>query len=221
MPSTRTVERPSDALRVANRYLRYERPLSALLTVFVATAFLVTYAATSLAVGVVVGAVLLIAVRAPIIRSRGLVRLETDDDAGAVVDSFTGPTPPVLVFQWGIADEVTTDGDETTYHISYLFGRRSVAMTVGSRVETRADGERVVEITAAVDDRPWATYTATISGGEGRTVVEYEYAADRRFGLRRLPQRIVARRYRDEALGVQGYAVVERDERYGVRDASV
>jgi len=221
MPSTRTVERSSDALRVANRYLRYERPLSALLSVLVATAFLVTYAATSLAAGVVVGAVLLLVVRVPIIQSRGVVRLETDDDAGAVVDSFAGPTPPMLVFQWGIADEVTTDGNGTTYHISYLFGRRSVAMTVETRVETRADGERVVEITTAVDGRPWATYTAAVSGGEDGTTVEYEYAADRRFGLRRLPQRIVARRYRDEALGAQGYAVVEREERYGIRDASV
>ena len=48
------------------------------------------------------------------------------------------------------------------------------------------------------------------------TVVEYEYTAHRRFGLRRVPQRIVTNRYRDEALEVQGYVVVEQDEQYGV-----
>jgi hypothetical protein len=48
------------------------------------------------------------------------------------------------------------------------------------------------------------------------TVVEYEYTADRRFGLRRVPQRIVANRYRDEALEAQEYVVVEQDEQYGV-----
>lgn len=220
MPSTRNAERPSGALRVANRYLRYERPLSALLTVLVAAVFLVAYAVISPSVGIVVAAVLLFAVRVPVVQSHGVVRLETDDDVGTVAESFTGPTPPVLVFQWGIADEVTTDGDAGTYHISYLFGLRSVTVTAESRSEARPDGERVVELTTTVDGRPWATYTATVSGGEDRTVVEYEYAADRRFGLRRLPQRIMVRRYRDEALAAQGYTVVERDEHYAVRAGS-
>jgi hypothetical protein len=214
--SARTdVERPDEALTVTRRYLRRERPLSALVAVVGVAMVVLTYLATSLLLAVVVFVVYLAVVRAPIIRPRGTVRLETDDDPEAVVDAFTGPTPPVLVFQWGIADGITADGETVTYRVSYLFGLRSVDMTVRARTNL-TPGERTIELAVTANDRPWASYTVNIYEERDRTVVEYEYTADRRFGLRRVPQRIVAKRYRDRALEAQGYVVTERDEQYGV-----
>jgi hypothetical protein len=216
MPSTRTVDRPQEARAAAKRYLRRERPLSALIVVLAVAGFLGTFVATSLVPAVVVGVLLIVVARAPIIESRGAVRLRIDGDAESVAESFAGPTPPVLVFQWGIADEVT-DGDGTvTYRLSYLFGLRSIKVTVETRTAHTSDGDHRIELEVTVGGQPWSTYVVTVDTRDEGTVVEYEYTADRRFGLRRIPQRIVAKRYRDEALEAQGYVVVERNERYGV-----
>ncbi|MFC6874800.1 hypothetical protein [Halobellus marinus] len=215
MPSTRTVDRPREARAAAQRYLRRERPLSALIVVLAVAGFLGTFIATSLAPAVVVGGLLIIVARAPIIESRGTVRLRTDEDAESVAESFTGPTPPILVFQWGIADEIRTGDEVVTYRLSYLFGLRSVEVTVDTRTDRTPDGSRRIELEVTVDGQPWSTYVVTVDTRDDGTVVEYEYTADRRFGLRRVPQRIVANRYRDEALEAQGYAVVERNEQYG------
>jgi len=216
MPSTRTVDRPPEALDVAKRYLRRERPLSALVVVLAVGVFLGTFLATSLVPAVVVGALLIVVARAPIIEARGTVRLRTDEDAASVAESFTGPTPPILVFQWGIADEITTEGETVTYRLSYLFGLRSVEMAVDTRTDRTPDGGRRIELELTADGQPWSTYVVTVDTRDDGTVVEYEYTADQRFGLRRIPQRIVAKRYRDEALDSQGFVVVERNEQYGV-----
>lgn len=215
MPSGRSVDRPREARTVAKRYLRRERPLSALVVVLAVVGFLGTFVATSLVPAVVVGGLLIFIARAPIIESRGTVRLRTDEGAESVAESFTGPTPPILVFQWGIADEILT-GDTVTYRLSYLFGLRSVEVTVDTRTDRTPDGGRRIELELTVGGQPWSTYVVTVGARDDGTVVEYEYTADRRFGLRRIPQRIVAKRYRDEALEAQGYAVVERNEQYGV-----
>jgi len=216
MPSTRPVDRPQEALAIAKRYLRCERPLSALVVVLAVVGFLGTFVATSLVPAVVVGVLLTVVARAPIIESRGTVRLRTDEVAESVVDSFTGPIPPILVFQWGIADEIHTGDETVTYRLSYLFGLRSVEVTVDTRTDRTPDGGRRIELELTVGGQPWSTYVVTVDTRDDGTVVEYEYTADRRFGLRRIPQRIVAKRYRDEALEAQGYVVVERDEQYGV-----
>jgi hypothetical protein len=216
MPSRRSVEPPEEAMTVARRYLRRERPLSVLVAVLVASVFVGTFLLTSLLPALAAGAVLVAVVRVPVLRPSGTVRLRTDADVGTVVDSFAGPTPPVLPFHWGIADRITADGDTATYRVSYLLGLRSVDVTVRSRTDTTPTGDRRVALEVTVDDQPRSTYTATVSRRNDRTVVEYEYTANRRFALRRLPQRIVADRYRDEALAVQGYTVVERDEQYGL-----
>jgi hypothetical protein len=216
MPSTRTVDRPQEALAIANRYLRRERPLSALIVVFAVVGFLGTFVATSLIPAVIVGVLLIVGARAPSIESGGTVRLRTDEDAESVTESLTGPTPPILVFQWGIADEILTGDETVTYRLSYLFGLRSVEMTVDTRTDRTPDGNRRIELEITVGGQPWSTYVVTVDARDDETIVEYEYTADRRFGLRRLPQRIVAKRYRDEALEAQGYAPIERDEQYDV-----
>jgi len=53
--STRTVDRPPEALAIAKQYLRRERPLSALVVVLAVVGFLGTVVATSLVPAIVVG----------------------------------------------------------------------------------------------------------------------------------------------------------------------
>ncbi|GGL68011.1 hypothetical protein [Halocalculus aciditolerans] len=206
----------SDAARaVVDRYHRRERALSALLVVVVVAVFLAAYVTLPTLYGLAVAALLILVARAPILHSRGTIRLRTDDDPDAVADAFTGPTPPVLAFQWGVADDITR-ADETTYHVSYLFGLRSVEMTVETTETTTEDGERRVTLDVAANDRPWATYTARIHVEGDATVVDVDYAGERRFGLRRLPQQLLTERYRDDALHAQGYTVLDRDAHFGV-----
>ncbi|WP_410767318.1 hypothetical protein [Haloferax sp. DFSO60] len=170
---------------------------------------------TSLLPSIVVAALLVVVARAPLIQSYGTVRLQTDLDSTAVIDSFTGPTPPVLAFQWGIADEIEQEAGAVTYRVSYLFGLRSVDVTVRTETETTLTGEQRIELDITVNDHPWATYTATIRETDDQTRIDVEYASERRFGLRRIPQQVVAERYRDDALIAQGYTVIERDAHFG------
>ena len=218
MPDDQHVDPPEAATTVAEQYLRRERPASVLLSVAVAAVFLGTFFVTSLLPAIAVGIGLLALVRAPIIRLQGTVRLRSEESVSAVAAAFSGPTPPVLPFQWGIADEITTDGPTATYHISYLFGLRTVEMTVQTRTTTRDDGVREVQLEVAANDNPWSTYTVTIDRHDDRTIIEYTYESNRRIGLRRLPQRRIAKRYRDSALRAQGYTVLDRTAEHGIRN---
>ncbi|WP_416840545.1 hypothetical protein [Haloferax sp. DFSO52] len=216
MPSTQPIERPEEAHAVATQYLRYERPVSALVAVLVVSLFLGVFLATSLLPALAVGALLVIVARAPLVQSNGTIRLRTDDTPESVLEAFTGPTPPVLAFKWGVADEITREADAVSYRVPYLFGVRSVRVTVRTQTETTADGTHHVELNVSVNDQPWSTYTATISPTDDQTSIHVEYTSERKFGLRRLPQNFVAQRYRDEALSAQGYTVIERDARVGI-----
>ena len=215
-PSTDTIERPREALSVAKRYLRRERLVSALVVTIVVSLFLGTYVTTSLFPAVMVAAVLVVVARAPILQSMGTAQLRTDDDPETVLDALTGPTPPVLALQWGVADEVTVGDGAPSYPTSYLFGLRSVTPTVRTQAETGSDGEHRVEIAITVNDNPWATYIATIRDADDQTIIDVEYTSNRRFGLRRVPQQLLAERYREAALMAQGYTVVKRDAHFGL-----
>jgi hypothetical protein len=211
MSSPTDTDRPAEAVTVAQQYLGRERPLSALLVVVVVSLFTGTYVRTSLLPAVLVGVVLLVALRAPVLRPHGSVRLRSDNSPQAVQSVFEGPTPPVLALQWGVADTVTIENEAAVYSTSYLFGLRSVETTVRTEAETTANGDTRVEMDITMGGQPWATYTATSTADADGTVVEVEYDSNRRFGLRRVPQQILAHRYRDDALNAQGYVVVERE----------
>jgi hypothetical protein len=217
VPDNQHVDPPEAATTVAEQYLRRERPTSALVSVVVVAVFLGTFYATSLLPAIAVGVGLLVLVRAPIIRLEGTVRLRSEESVNAVAAAFSGPTPPVLPFQWGIADAVTTDGTTTTYHIPYFLGMRTVEMTVRTDTTIRDDGVREVRVEVAVNDAPWSTYTATIDRHDDWTMIEYTYESNRRIGLRRLPQRRIAKRYRDSALRAQGYTVLNRTDEHAIR----
>jgi hypothetical protein len=210
VPSTTTdatpVEVPPDAAAVAARYVRLERPVSAGVAVLAAGAGAAAVLSLALlpALAVVVGIVA--AVRVPLFRKRGRATLRTDADPETVRAAFESATPPPLAIQWGVADTVARTDDGARYEVSYLFGLRSQTLSVRRTHPPNAD----VELVVTADGDPWATYTATV-GGDDETRVSVAWASDRRFGLRRLPQALVARRYRDAALAAQGYEVEERD----------
>ena len=215
MPSETDAGRRREVTAVAERYLRVERLASNSFAVLAVAVFLGTGLLTSLLPAVVVGLLLVGVARAPVLQTSRTVRLRTDNGPDAVVDALTGPTPPVVPLQWGIADGVDADGDAVTYRTSFLFGLRIATVTVRTRTGTAPDGSRRVELELEMNGDPWESYTVDVSGGDGRTDVDFEYASDRRFGLRRLPQVLITGRYRDEALAAQGYTVVERKREVG------
>ncbi|KDS90794.1 hypothetical protein FK85_10015 [Halorubrum saccharovorum] len=226
-----------EALAAAvDRYHRVELAVSWALALLVAGAFLAVVAAVSFWPGVAVAAVLAIALRVPIYRRRGSVRLRTEVSPGAVVREFASSRPPILAFQWGVADEVRDTGGEdgtatdrptgtrAIYEFSYLLGLRSAAIDLETDVRADAtptgderggsEGDTVatLSIDAAIGDSLWGSYTVTVQetdDGDG-TIVDVELLPTRRFDLRRLSQGRVAERYYAETLAAQGYEVFDR-----------
>ncbi|WP_239638883.1 hypothetical protein [Halorubrum californiense] len=200
---------------VVQQYLRRERPLNALVVVFSVLIFLGVYSLTSLLPAVLVGGTLLVGMRLPILQSNGTFQLRTEERVDTVIDDFTGPTPPVLALQWGVADEVSVEGGTASYAVSYLFGLRAADVTVRTETYSNPDGDKMVELEVTTDGQDWATYTATINDTGEQTAITVTYNSDRRFGLRRVPQQLIVNQYRDDALSAQGYSVVARDSHFG------
>jgi hypothetical protein len=211
MADTHAIDKSEALHRTVAEYQRRERALSALVAGTVIAVFVGTYIVTALIPAVLVGVALLGVTRAPVLQPQGNTRLETSETVSTVADAFADSKPPILVFQWGIADDITTEETATTYHFSYLFGQQSTSMTVDTQTET-SNGTRTVELEITQGDQPWGTYTVTIFEQNGRTIAEYEYTSNRRFGLRYLPQRLLSQRYRTTALEQQGYTVLERED---------
>jgi hypothetical protein len=212
MPSS-TVDPPDEAVAVAERYRRLERPLSAGFALLVAGGgAAVAFTLLPALQAVVAVVVLAAAVQFPTFTSDGTARLRTDADPETVRETFAGPTPPVLAFQWGVADAVRPTDDGAVYELSYLFGLRSVE----TRVEPTVDGD-ALELRVTADGEPWATYRVSVAeADDGGTVVDVTVDSDRRFGPNRVPQWLVAERYREAALAAQGYTVEHRDHSLSV-----
>ncbi len=142
----------------------------------------------------------------------------------AVVADFDGATPPVLAFQWGLADDVRSTADGGTYDFSYAFGLQSATMTFASganssdptdtddAADSSAD-DRVstLEITTTANDRPWGTHTVATRDAGDETRLEIEGEPNRRFGLAYLVQGALTDRYYADVLAAQGYSVVDRE----------
>jgi len=211
MPSS-PVDPPNEALAVAERYRRLERPLSAGFALLVAVGGVaVAFTFLPFLQAVVAALVLAAAVQLPVFGSGGTTRLRTDADPETVSESFAGPTPPVLAFQWGVADAVRRTDDGAVYDLSYLFGLRSVEMRVEPTTEVDP-----LELRVTADGAPWATYRVSVAGTDDGTVVDVTVDSDRRFGPNRVPQWFVAERYREAALAAQGYTVERRDHSLSV-----
>jgi hypothetical protein len=206
--SSTDVDPPADAVAVAGRYLRVERPVTVATGLLVGLAGAAAVLTLSLGPALAVVAGLVVGVRLPVVRTGGETVLRTDADPGTVRADFAGPTPPSLALHWGVADGVVRTDDGARYEVSYLLGLRSQTLTVEPR-ETPGG----LELAVRADGDPWATYTVDVEAADGGSRVRVAWRADRRFGLRRLPQWLVARRYRDAALVAQGYEPVSRDGR--------
>lgn len=201
---------PAEAGAVAQRYLRAERFVTT--AVALTLAFLGGAAVVFLPLlwGLAVALGILALFRLPLLRSELHALLRTDADPEAVREAFTGPTPPPLALLWGIADDVREEGGTAVYDVTYFFGLRSVELRVEREVTETSDGDRIT-MAITTNGEPWGTYTATLSEADGATEVAVNVQSDRRFGLRRLPQQLVARRYRDAVLTAQGYEVLGRE----------
>jgi len=200
---------PQQAATVAERYRRIERPMSVAAVLPVGIAAGVAFVALTLVQALLVALLAVLAVRIPVFRTSGRATLVTDAPPEAVRRDLESPCPPGLAFQWGIADEIEQTEAGWAYDISYLFGRRSVRMNVEPRWDEGEDEDLALVVTAG--GHPWATYYVTVAERAAETIVEIDQASDRRFGLRRLPQWFLARRYRDAALEAQGYRVRDRE----------
>lgn len=211
MPSTSSVSIPQGAATVAHRYHRFERALASILALLVATLVAMVMVSRSVVIGVLVGAVIIVLLRIPLFNSAGIARLVTDADADSVRADFRSVTPPVLAFQWGIADRVRQTETGAVYDISYLFGLRT------ARVETAITQPRAsndtptaeLTLTVSVNEHSWGTYYIAIQEDGPHALVELEWTSNRRFGLQRLPQWVLARHYRPTALAAQDYRVDE------------
>lgn len=238
-PSPGSNGRRSDVQSVAKRYRRVWLAVNWLVALSAVGAFLVALALSGLVASVAVAAVLVVALRAPVLRRRGTTRLGTDAAPEAVIEAFASATPPVLAFQWAVADEVrpASDGAGILYEDSWPLGLRTDALAVETEVEatpgasasTGANGGDAVgaaepiarvRIEGTLDGRSWGAYAATVresaDGSPGETTVDVELIPRRRFGLRGVPQALVADAYYAEALAAQGYEVVDRDVSFTV-----
>ena len=211
-PSDRT-DVPSEAAAVARRYQRLERPLVYTVAFLFAGIVGVALFFLPLLIGLLVAVCAVALMRIPILRVEGTTRLVSECDSEIVRRDFESATPPVLPFQWGIADDIHTTANGATYDFSYLLGLRSASMTVEISSNTVDDGDTYnnIELRITENGKPWATYLVSIHQRGTETVAEIEWMSNRRFGLRRIPQRLVAERYQTEALTAQGFTVVERE----------
>lgn len=210
--TSETTDLPSDAVAVAQRYHRLERLVSGGVALLVAGLVGAALLFLPLLTGMVVTFAVVALLRIPVVRSGGTVRLVADADPAAVEADFESATPPLLAFQWGVADSVHRTTDGASYEFSYLFGLRSVSMETEVCPVATGDGSPSdLELAVTEREKPWANYTVTIDERETGAVVDVKWTSERRFGLRRLPQWLVAEQYRAKALTAQGYTVVDRD----------
>jgi len=208
-----------DVAAVVRRYRRTERLLTGGLLVTVVGAVGGAVVALPFVAALVVGLGAAVAVRAPVFETGGSATLRTDADPETIRADFVGATPPVLAFQWSVADSVETTTDGGRYELSSLFGLWSVTMETETDRDGVATGEVAADEGATLDLRVTAgrqdlgSDAVTVRESGGATVVDVSVTSDRRFGLRRLPQWLAAERHREAALAAQGYEVLERDVR--------
>lgn len=205
---------PAAAAPIVRRYHRMERLvnwlLAALIGLGVAGFILLT---SQLLIGLFVALLAVIILRAPVFRKAGTTRLRSTAGPESVLADFRGDTPPILLFQWGIAQTIDRRDDTTVYEFAYLFGRRSTTMAVEREPDPTAASEsgESVTITVTANDVPWGEYSVTVRPDDAGTTVAIDLASTRRFDLVSVVQGMVANRYYSTALEAMGYTLEHRD----------
>lgn len=198
----------SRIVAVAERHHRVERALTASLALLLALSAAAVIIAYSVGIGVLGGVTAAGALRLPLVKTGGTARLRTDEEPASVAAEFAGMTPPILALQWGIADRVRSTESGAVYDISYLFGLRTGQIT--TTVDRMAADDAPVDdirLTLGMNGNAWGTYHIAIHEDEEETLATVKWTSDRRFGLLRLPQWLLARSYRPTTLTLQGYRV--------------
>lgn len=184
---------------LARRYARRERAASYGLALTGGGLAVAGYLVGGLAWALVVGIVIVVLLRAPLLHPHVTAAYETDADPEAVRAAVIGPYSPLFALAWGRADAVhETDAGGRVTH-PYLFGLREATFTWEGR-ET-VDG-LVVE--GELDGDHYVAYDVEVDSEGDRTVLRFE-GQSRRVGLNRLPQLPVARDFRDDVWAAQGY----------------
>lgn len=211
---TNNIDPPSAPVTIVQQYHRAERPVSwGVSIILIAVAVLALYYLPLLPALLVTVVVIALA-RFPILQSYATIELAADSGIETVRDDFMSATPPILAFQWGLASDIRPISEGWIYEISYAFGLLTQTLETEIRSlssDSTGETQSEIEILLTENGEPWGTYTVSLEAQGENTRVHIEYASDRRFGLRRLPQWLVAERYRDEALTVQGYSIIKRD----------
>lgn len=207
--SSESVDIPSEAAAIAQRYRRIERPATTLGAVVTFLVIVTTLFVLPLVQALLVVIAVLVLYRLPLFRADGSVELVTDADSDTVRAAFESAIPPTLALTWGLADSVRRTEDGGQYEISYLFGLQSV--TYITEIRRHSSGEEF-ELIVTENGKPWMSYTVTTRDLDGKMGVTIDGVSDRGFALRRAPQWLVAKQFRDKTLDAQGYTVVERTE---------
>lgn len=195
---------------VTRRYVRVERLASTAFALAAVAVGIWLFLSLPFLWGIAAALGVAALVRVPIYRTTARSHLRTDDDPATVRVAFEGPRPPPLALQWGLADDIKQDDGGVLYRIRYLMGLRSVDFRVVSELGVSSpDGPAQVDLTVTTNGRDWGSYTVRIEAVDSGTEVTVRAESDRRFGLRRLPQFLVAQRYLEQVMAAQGYELCE------------
>lgn len=207
MPSTAQRPTARDPPPALERYHRFERAGSWALALTAAVVAVLAYLSLPLLPGLAAVVLVAAVLRVPVFAPSGSMRLLSQADPEAVRAEFTGPTPPVLASQWGVADSVRSTEEGAVYELPSLMGLRTTTV----RVESRTDDDGTIELAVSVGDRRRSTYAVDVAEHRGGAAVDIEWASDRRFGLRHAPGWLVAYRFRPAVYDALGYTLTADD----------
>jgi len=206
--ATESIERPANVSTVARRYWRVTGVLRvALILCLVAV---VVLAAVTLPVAQLlgVGIAVILLIRVPVLKADRTITLTTEKSPSTVHQEFRSLTPPLLAVQWCLADEIRSTDTGGEYDLSSMLGIKTATLTVESRSVDTADDR--IELVVTTNGNPWSTYRVSTRSTDGGTEVTVSVIADRRFGIRRLPDWVAGRYYAPRLFAEQGYTVVDR-----------
>ena len=220
MSTIQSVDPPAEAAAVAEQYYRRSRALTYLVGIIVVGSITLSFFLLPFLQWLLSAIIIFLGFRFPLFVTGGQTKLTTDKPPETVRAEFESSTPPVLPFYWGLANQIESTDSGGRYVIKYLRGLRSLEMTV--ECQPTSDDAADFRLVVTAGDSPWGSYQITItetdeSDSSTRTTIDIDVEADRRFGLRRLPQQLMSNSYRPTAIEAQGYDVVAFESGISVR----
>lgn len=184
---------------LARRYARRERAASYGLALTGGGVAVSAYLVGGLGWALAAGVVIVVLLRAPLLRPHVTAAYGTDTDPAAVRAAVVGPYSPLFALAWGRAETVQeTDAGGRVTH-PYLFGLREATFAWEGR---ETDDGLIVE--GYLDGDRYVAYEVEVDAEDDRTVLRFE-GESRRVGLNRLPQLLVAQGVREDVWAAQGY----------------